>query len=262
MKNHFHYNDGMKTETITALLDLNRRFYQKFGRSFAETRRRIQPGMRRVLAELPDAGAWLDLGCGSGWLAVEWAETGNRRGSYVGLDFSETLLAEAARNVAGLAQDIRFRQADLSDPNWAAGLAPSSFDGVLAFAVLHHLPGFDLRWQVLNQMRALLKPHGFLIHSEWQFQNSPKLIARRMPWTMAGLSETDVDEGDTLLDWRAESKNAKDASVRQTALRYVHLFSQSELAHLARESGFEIVEEFESDGQGGKLGLYQRWEKV
>ena len=71
-------------------------------------------------------------------------------------------------------------------------------------------------------------------------------MTRRMPWELAGLSEADVEEGDTLLDWKAEG-----AGNDQPALRYVHLFSRSELANLACESGFEIADELESDGQGG-----------
>ncbi|HMD90790.1 MAG TPA: class I SAM-dependent methyltransferase [Anaerolineaceae bacterium] len=253
----FHYNVLMDDATISALLDLNRLFYQKYGRSFAQTRRRIQPGARRLLAQLSTEGDWLDLGCGSGWLAVEWALSAGQRGSYLGLDFSETLLQEARRNTAGLKQDIRFRQADLSEPGWAAGLQPGSFEVVLALAMLHHLPGEELRRQVLKRVRTLLKPQAFFIHSEWQFQHSPKLSARRLPWNLIGLSEADVDPGDAVLDWRAG-----EAGQGQPALRYVHQFSREELAGLARECGFEMVEEFESDGQGGRLSLYQKWRKV
>ena len=113
----------MKDATISALLDLNHLFYQKFGRSFAQTRRRIQPGVRRVLEQLPEQGNWLDIGCGSGWLAVEWALSGDKCGSYLGLDFSETLLDEARRNTAGLEQDIRFRRGIY--PSWAGHMGLS-----------------------------------------------------------------------------------------------------------------------------------------
>jgi len=42
----------------------------------------------------------------------------------------------------------------------------------------------------------------------------------------------------------------------------VHLFSREELGGLAQRAGFEIVDEFESDGQGERLGLYQVWQKI
>jgi tRNA (uracil-5-)-methyltransferase TRM9 len=248
----------MHPTTQSILLDLNRQFYQTFGRAFAATRRRIQPGVRRVLGELPPDGRWVDLGCGSGALAKAWAETG-RKGLYLGLDFSEALLEEARQGLKPVPQglDVHFERADLSDPGWSRGLRDTSFDGALAFAVLHHLPGVDLRQRVLEDLRRLLKSGGLFVHSEWQFQHSPKLMARRQPWEMIGLTDADVEAGDTLLDWRY----ALPGQPEQVGLRYVHLFDREELAGLAADTGFEIIDEFESDGEGGRLGLYQMWRK-
>ena len=63
----------MEPSTTTRLIELNRQFYTVFGPAFAATRRRIQEGVRRALGSLPiQGGTWLDVGCGSGSLAVEW----------------------------------------------------------------------------------------------------------------------------------------------------------------------------------------------
>lgn len=250
----------MDSATVFFLLALNRQFYQTFGHSFAETRRRVQPGVRRVLERLPPEGCWLELGCGSGSLAVEWARQA-RRGAYLGLDFSPQLLAEARQAVAGRTIQgllLQFRLVDLSQPAWSVELDQASFNGVLAFAVLHHLPGQELRRQVLCQVRELLAPGGWFIHSEWQFQHSPRLLARRLPWEKVALHAEELDEGDTLLDWRHALPNQGG----QVGLRYVHLFNRAELASLASSTGFEIFEEFESDGTGGRLGLYQFWRRI
>jgi tRNA (uracil-5-)-methyltransferase TRM9 len=249
----------MLPRTQSLLLDLNGRFYQTFAGSFAETRRRIQPGVRAILQRIPPVGRWLDLGCGSGALAVEWARTG-KTGLYLGLDFSAGLLEEAHRITQaephpGLA--IEYRQVDLSAPDWNALLYGQTFDGILAFASLHHLPGFDLRLGVLRLAASLLEPGGTFYHSEWQFMNSPKLAARRLPWETMGLSDAEVEEGDFLLDWRAPQPGQEG----QAGLRYVHLFSMQELEKLARDSGFVIRDTFESDGENGRLGLYQMWQK-
>jgi tRNA (uracil-5-)-methyltransferase TRM9 len=115
-----------------------------------------------------------------------------------------------------------------------------------------------LRRQVLLQARRLLPPGDLFIHSEWQFQHSPRLLQRVQPWERIGLSAAEVDEGDTLLDWRY----ALPDQVEAVGLRYVHLYSLAELDALARECGFEVRETFESDGQGGRLGLYQVWQAV
>lgn len=248
--------DAMNTDTIAKLTDINYRFYQNFSGAFAATRRRIQPGVRRILNGLPEQGDWLDLGCGSGALAQAWSQSG-RSGLYWGLDFSAGLLDEArqaqVKPDGGLV--VRFDQANLSDEGWPALLGERRFEGILAFAALHHLPSRALRLRVLRQVRGLLVDGGTFIHSEWQFQHSEKLMARRQPWEAASLTEADVEPGDTLLDWRYALPGQREHS----ALRYVHLFDREELAGLAAGSGFELVDEFESDGEGGRLGLYQVW---
>lgn len=256
------------TETIKRLAELNLQFYQTLARPFAATRQRLQPGVKRLLSVLQPGWQLLDLGCGNGelWRALKRA---GHSGSYVGLDFSpemlraaaeadpaERVLTENARPVQPCAPQTAppatiWLQADLTAPDWELPLADRRFEAVLAFAVLHHLPGKHLRLQALKKARRLLAPGGRFIHSEWQFLNSPRLRGRILPWETLGLTGSQVDTGDYLLDWRHGGYG----------LRYVHHFSEAELAQLAAESGFAVIETFFSDGEGGKLGLYQTWER-
>ncbi|MEW6648816.1 MAG: class I SAM-dependent methyltransferase [Chloroflexota bacterium] len=249
----------MKAETVSALLQINAQFYQTFAAAFAATRRRIQPGVRRVIESLPVGGRLLDLGCGSGALALE-LDRRWQTGCYLGLDSSAALLAEARAALRAAPPggvDIRFARADLANPDWVEQTAAVPVDVALAFAVLHHLPSHDLRLRVMSQVNGLLPPGGAFIHSEWQFQHSARWQARIQPWQAAGIDAAELEEGDTLLDWR----HALPGQVEQVGLRYVHLFSRSELSHLAQQSGFVIGSEFESDGEGGRLSLYQTWHK-
>ena len=250
----------MNKSTCEQLLRLNEQFYQTFGQAFSHTRQRIQPGVRRMLETIPKIGNWLDLGCGNGELAVEWVRQ-KREGMYIGVDFSPVLLQEAREAVikkvlpGGL--DIQFKMASLGDGNWFIPWQQTILTGVMAFAVLHHLPGRDLRLRVLGQVNRMLPRGCEFLHSEWQFQNSPRIMARKQSWEKAGVKENEVDPGDTLLDWRHSLPGQTD----QVGLRYVHLYQKEELADLANLSGFTVVEEFESDGTGGRLSLYQRWRK-
>jgi len=83
-------------------------------------------------------------------------------------------------------------------------------------------------------------------------------MARRVPWETVGIDESNLEPGDTLLDWRY----ALPGQPEQVGLRYVHLFTREELAELAAQAGFTVDSEFESDGDGGRQGLYQAWRKI
>jgi SAM-dependent methyltransferase len=220
----------------------------------------------------------LDLGCGNGQLAYELMKRGYR-GEYTGLDFSENLLEKARERVAG-SENFHFIQANLAEGGWQKNLsivesrknqtelkkdpgenalissqteraAPKSlFTTILAFAALHHIPGWENRLHVMRTIRDLLRANGRFIHSNWQFLNSERLRNRIHQWGEIGIKNSEVDAGDYLLDWRRGG----------FGLRYVHHFSEKELSNLAAESGFRAVESFYSDGVTGDLGLYQIWE--
>ena len=246
----FTCKDMMSPETAAKLLTLNRQFYQTLGPSFSSTRQHIQPGVRRILTTINPDAPILDLGCGNGALVRALTAQGHRA-RYVGVDFSAELLSEASQNLPASLQ-TGFIQADLADPDWDAAITADSFQIVLAFAVLHHLPGYGLRKQVVQRVHSHLLPGGRLVHSHWQFLNSARLRKRIQPYYLIGISPEEVETDDYLLDWRHGGYG----------LRYVHHASIVELQTLAAETGFAILETFYCDGETGKLGLYQVWEAM
>jgi 2-polyprenyl-3-methyl-5-hydroxy-6-metoxy-1,4-benzoquinol methylase len=238
----------MDLATAARLVELNREFYTRFGDSFSTTRHRIQPGVRRVLDMLKGYESILDLGCGNGELARALAKRGHR-GSYLGLDFSLPLLREAESQPEGFS--AKFRQVDLTQLSAFSDqlLASGQWSLVTAFAVLHHMPSYQLRLNILQIVHQFLQPGGLFVHSNWQFLNSEKLKGRIQPWEATAISASEVDAGDYLLDWRSGGKG----------LRYVHHFDEQELNELAESTGFKVVNTFYSDGESGNLGLYQVW---
>ncbi len=243
----------MDSTVAHTLLELNRRFYAEFGKNFSATRQRIQPGARKIISRLEGNERILDLGCGNGELARTLAQ-GGFHGEYLGLDFSLPLLRDAESQPGAF--PVNFRAVDLTSPAWSLEtdhglLIPDYWSLVTCFAALHHIPSRELRLNILRQVHRLLPPGGRFILSNWQFLNSEKLKRRIQPWETAGLSAAEVDEGDYLLDWRAGG----------SGLRYAHHFSAEELGQLAAEAGFSVEESFLSDGENGRLGLYQTWRK-
>ena len=240
------YNAAMNSATAQRLIQLNHEFYNRFGDSFSATRQRLQPGVNKILETISVDDSVLDLGCGNGHFLHELIRRGHKA-PLLGVDFSLPLLRNAESTLG-----VEFREADLtklsafSDQLLAVN---GQWSVVTMFATLHHIPSDEIRLDILRTVKKMLKPGGRFILSNWQFLNSEKLKARIQPWSRVGLTDEDVDEGDYLLDWRSGGEG----------LRYAHQFSVEELLGLAGQVGMSLSEGFLSDGENGRLGLYQIW---
>jgi 2-polyprenyl-3-methyl-5-hydroxy-6-metoxy-1,4-benzoquinol methylase len=245
----------MRDAVIDQLLALNKQFYQTFALEFAATRERLQPGVVRALNTFPPDASVLDMGCGIGELANELADR-SHHGIYLGLDSSSNLISIARERCRY--SNAQFQLVDFADPSWTEiikiltkGPRKGLFDRVLAFAVLHHIPSHALRGRFIQDIVDHLAPNGQFWHSNWNFMISTRFRDRIVPWRDVGIDDDDIEEGDYLLDWRRGGYG----------LRYVHHFDEAELHELADATGFHIIETFYSDGEGGRLGLYQVWER-
>ena len=246
----------MDSQTQKMLLEINRKFYEQNAGSFSKTRRNVQPGVRRLIASIPQNARLLDLGCGNGNFALALAHAGFE-GSYIGIDGSHAFIQEAQQAVALLktTAEFRFQAADLASQDWARAFQPESFDRITCFAVLQHLPGKALHQAIFKHSALLLRSGGQLMLSAWQVFQSPTLTARILPWEMADIDPKQVEPGDILLDWRAGPAS------EQPACRYVHVFTSEELIALGEAAGLSLNSEFYSDGKNQRLALYQVWEK-
>jgi 2-polyprenyl-3-methyl-5-hydroxy-6-metoxy-1,4-benzoquinol methylase len=237
----------MNSAMADNLIAINREFYARFGEQFSVTRQRLQPGVRKILDLIPDDISVLDLGCGNGHFLHELAGRGHKA-PLLGVDFSLPLL-RAAESSPG----VEFREVDLVKLSTFGDqlLAVNGpWSVVTMFATLHHIPSTEMRLDILRTVRKLLKANGKFILSNWQFLNSAKLRSRIQAWDKVGINESDLDEGDYLLDWRSGGEG----------LRYAHQFSAEELLGLADQTEMRVTDSFLSDGDGSNLGLYQVWE--
>ena len=235
----------MDTATSDTLLRLNRAFYARFAAEFAQSRTPNQPGWQRLFDYLPHQGRLLDVGCGHGRLARLLDQRG-RRLAYVGVDSSPQLLAIARSHATALAMPTNFIEADVTAPGWATRLPSGSFDAIAALAVLHHIPGWQLRRDLLAQLAGLLAADGVLVLSTWQFMNEARLRRKIVPWSAAGLTPEQVEAGDALLDWQRGG----------AGLRYCHWVDEGELSELAEQAGLHVRAMFFDDGRDKNLNLF------
>lgn len=236
----------MEPQIVDQLLRLNSDFYARFGDAFSQTRGPQQPGLHRLVSYLPGEGGLLDVGCGNGRLAHVLDQAGLSL-TYLGLDASESLLT-AARAQAGKLHRVQasFLRTDFTQPGWEQALPVRRFEVITSLAVLHHLPGWRVRSNLLHTLRALLAYDGVLALSTWQFLSSDHLRRKIVPWSSIGLSPDQVDPGDYLLDWQRSGYG----------LRYCRFIDQEELVALAGAANLRVLDAYHADGTDGHQNLF------
>jgi len=169
----------------------------------------------------------LDLGCGNGRL-VDLFEGKNVE--YIGIDNSRRLL-ELAKQIHPERQFDYFNGFEIP-------FQDNSFDEVFSLAVMHHIPGAELRDKYLQEARRVLKKDGRIIISVWYlWQRSTywKLLFC-FAWQKI-LGRTKLDFLDLYKKWGTKDQK-----------RYFHMFRKGEMKRLVERNGFKIE----------KLGMLER----
>ena len=120
---------------------------------------RLEPGMKA-----------LDIGCGIGTDAFDLAERVGPGGHVTGVDFSESLIAEAKRRAARRNQSVTFEIGDAQSMRFP----DNTFDVVRTERMLMHVPDAE---RALSEMSRVLRRGGRMavVDFDWesQFYDSP-----------------------------------------------------------------------------------------
>ena len=222
----------MNAQLQERLLAINRDFYARFAQEFAGTRTVEHANLSAIMPYLRNGVKLLDIGCGSGRVA-ERLDREKLAVEYLGVDVTPSFVASARSRAARLARvRAEFQLLDITSAGWTESLrARQPFDVALAAAVLHHIPGFELRCAVLRAVRAMLRPGGILVLSNWQFQNDPRLLKKVVAWDRLDIDTRGLEEGDTLIDWKRGGEG----------YRFCHLLTPAEVERAARQAGFAVL---------------------
>jgi ubiquinone/menaquinone biosynthesis C-methylase UbiE len=107
------------------------------------------------LARLQAGEAVLDVGCGTGSLAIAAKQQVGSVGSVHGVDASPEMLAGADRKARRAGVEVVFTNAGAQ----ALPFPDAQFDAVLCTLMLHHLPR-KARQQCISEIARVLKPRG------------------------------------------------------------------------------------------------------
>lgn len=135
-----------------------------------------QPAMAALLEKYPPADPILDIGCGSGDLAIYLAQLGHQ---VVGIDFVEAAIKGAQHKVDSLphetAQRLQFRVADALHPS----LLHQKF-GAVVDSGFYHLFTPEQCDHLVDEVGSLLLPHGcYYLHEfaiEFPIPNMPRQV--------------------------------------------------------------------------------------
>ncbi|MEE2672785.1 MAG: class I SAM-dependent methyltransferase [Myxococcota bacterium] len=238
----------MDEATRKRLLAINRDFYTQQAASFSATRNHAWPGWARVVDGLaPDPLAVLDAGCGNGRLARFLGERREQALDYLGIDSSAALIDDARKAIP--TPGIHFAVLDLVESPEAIPAGP--FDLVAVFGLLHHLPGFETRVNLVRQLASRLARGGRIAVTCWRFGADPRIEGRLLDWDGI-VDPSRLDPGDHLLRWG----NSPGVG------RYCHFASDDEIDEFAQSvsaTGLGLADRFRSDGKSGELNEYLVW---
>ncbi len=228
----------MDDETIHHLNAINRAFYVTTARPFSKTRSMPWPGWEELLPYVIQMRSGelhvLDVGCGNGRFGVFLADQLDVLIDYHGMDNNPPLLFEAREAVVSHSNmsSTRLEERDvvLSPPD------SFTYDLVVAFGLIHHIPGYKQRQAFIRRLAQRVKPGGLLVFSSWRFYDHERFRKRIIPWS-DDLKDR-VQKHDYLLDWRQGAR----------AIRYCHYVDNTEQQVLNTATNLEMVRMYCADG--------------
>lgn len=181
-----------------------------------------------LLRHCPGPGRLIDLGCGTGRLAVPLAQAGWR---VLGVDLSAEMLAVAREKAAAAGVAVEWMRANLAELD---AVADGSFDhAACLFSTLGMVLGADVRRRVVGHAFRVLRPGGRLVlhvHNRWHHL-----------WHSGGRAWL---VGDMIRGWRGDPHAGDRVSPPHHGIAglTLHLFTRGEAVRLVREAGFRVVE--------------------
>ncbi len=139
--------------------------------------------------ELRSGQAVLDVGCGTGTLAIEAAARVGAAGRVAGIDPAPRQIARAQSKARRAGLSLDFRVAVIE----ALPFPEGAFDVVTSTLMMHHLPG-ELKRRGLSEIVRVLRPGGRLVVADFTRRPEPDVTS-----THPAAGETDIHDQPELM---------------------------------------------------------------
>jgi len=244
----------MDTKTIQRLANITTSFYQKTASDFSASRNQSWQGWNNLVSLITplqkEPIRVLDIACGNGRFAHFLSEKfPNKKLVYVGIDNNKQLLQDASKQPVNINVTVQLHTIDIIEKlleNKKLIEDEGSFDIIVAFGIMHHIPSKKLREQFFSSLGQHLAKDGYWITTFWDFINTKRLDKKQVDPQLLGLDEKKLESGDYILDWQRGT----------AALRYTNHTTLAERYRLAKKSGLKLTNEFRADGKEHNLNHY------
>ncbi len=212
---------------IKAIVNKTRADYNIIAEHFSQKRLYMWQEISPLLSHIKTGNKVLDVGCGNGRVYDELA---NKHINYLGIDFSDKLIALAQKNHP----QVKFRVADVLAPDTWTKL--KNYDVTVCLAVLHHFPTPALQLQVLQNIYQALKNKGLLILTVWNLYQPQFWSLHLDNWWWK------ITSGWQFKWLKVPYKLMEKGKVKQQVDRFYYCFTKPELEELVEQTGFVILE--------------------
>jgi 2-polyprenyl-3-methyl-5-hydroxy-6-metoxy-1,4-benzoquinol methylase len=229
----------MNKQTQNELLKIVKKNYSDIAEHYNETRKKhLMPlwgELVKYAKNVKEGASVLDVGCGNGRLIEAFK---GKKINYIGIDQDEQLIKLAKEQKPG----EKFYVGDLLE---LGKISEYNFKHLVSVAVLHHIPGKQLRIEALRQFKNKIGEDGEIIFTVWNMWsdkwNKKKFKQAILKFFLLKLiKKNKMDFGDILRDW----KNSKGEIVSK---RYYHAFTKWELRRVVKKAGLKLKRIYSDD---------------